>query len=342
MPEQEQPHAPAAADGAPCQRANDGQVRVFAPASVSNVACGFDAFGFAVEGLGDEVTATLTDQPGVTIASCSGEGGRLPLAADRNTAGRAASAVLERLAERRGVVLHITKRMPLSSGLGSSAASAVAGAVATDLLCGGRLDRKALLRCALWGERLASGSEHADNVAPSLLGGFVLVRALDPEPDLIDLPVPAGLACALVKPSLEIETLGARAMLGTTVELKRAVHQWANTAALTAGLFRSDLGLIERALEDYVAEPARAALVPGFYAVKAAARDAGALGCSLSGSGPTLFALCADRAIASRVADVMRDTFAAHGLAAERWVSLVGAKGAQALAPRPLGENVAR
>ncbi len=317
-------------------------VRVFAPASVSNVACGFDTFGFAVDGLGDLVTATWSDQPGVTIASNTGDHGRLPLAAERNTAGRAAHAVLERLGATTGVVLRVEKRMPLSSGLGSSAASAVAAAVATDLLYGGRLDRGALLRCALWGERLASGSEHADNVAPSLLGGFVLVRALDPEPDLIDLPVPEGLACALVKPDLEIETLGARAMLGTTVELKRAVHQWANTAALVAGLFRSDLGLIARALEDFVAEPVRAALVPGFPAVKAAAREAGALGCSLSGSGPTLFALCADRSVAERVAEVMVATFAAHQLPAQRWVSRVGARGAHELAAEQPSVTVSR
>jgi len=304
--------------------------RAFAPASVSNVACGFDVLGFAIEEPGDVVEASFRAVPGVEIAELTGDDGRLPREAQRNTAGVAVAALLELLGERRGVSLRLAKGMPLASGLGSSAASGVAALVATAHLLGREVARALLLRCALEGERVACGSAHADNVAPSLYGGFVLIRSNDP-PDIVVLPVPAGLSCAVVRPHLEVETRRARELLGDSVPLPVAVRQWANLGALVAALHRGDLELLARSLHDAVAEPKRAGLVTGFTQVKAAALERGALGCSLSGSGPSMFALCADRAAAEVVADVMAGGFAELGLGADRFVSPVGAPGARIL-----------
>ena len=277
-------------------------VTVFAPASVSNVACGFDALGFALEHLGDLVHARTRagDASGVEISEIRGDSGLLPTKARSNTAGLAAQSVLDHWQARgpqasrnlRQVVveLEIEKCMPLSSGLGSSAASAVGGAVATDLvlqeLTGDEgLSKNDLLLSALEGEKLASGSEHGDNLGPSLWGGFVLVRAIRPEPDFVQLPVPENLYCALVKPDIEVKTHEARGLIATQVPLADAIAHWANVGALVAALHSGDLALLGRALEDRIAEPCRAGLVPGFREAKQAAVDEGALGSNLSGSG---------------------------------------------------------
>ena len=299
----------------------------FAPATVSNVACGFDVLGFALETPGDQVTARLTDAAGVRIDDILGDGGRLPREAARNTAGVAALALLARLGEARGVALTIRKGLPLSSGLGGSAASAAAAVVAVNHLFGDRAAEDVLVACALEGERLGAGSAHADNIAPSIYGGFVLVRRASP-PDVIRLPVPAGLTAVVVHPDLEIETAKARALLGDTVPLADAVRQWANMGALVDGLHRADFALISRALEDTIAEPRRAPLIPGLAVIKRAAVDAGALGCSISGSGPSLFALCADAVTASRVAAAMTAAVGAQiGGEAQTYISPI-ARGA--------------
>ena len=278
-------------------------VTAFAPATVSNVACGFDVLGFALDAPGDEVTARL-DGTGVRIDDILGDDGRLPRDAARNTAGVAALALLTALGERRGVALTIRKGLPLSSGLGGSAASAAAAVVAVDAILGSRLPIETLISCALEGERIGAGSAHADNIAPSLCGGLVLVRCPNP-PDVVRLPVPVGLTAVVVHPDLEIETARARALIGDTVRLADAVQQWANLGALVDGLHRGDFALISRSLEDTIAEPRRASLVPGLAAIKRAALDAGALGCGLSGSGPSIFALCPSGEAALRVADAM-------------------------------------
>ena len=300
----------------------------FAPATVSNVACGFDVLGFALESPGDRVTARLTSS-GVTIERIEGDAGRLPLDAARNTAGVAALALLTTLGERRGVALTITKGLPLSSGLGGSAASAAAAVVAVDAVLGARTPLDTLIVCALEGERLGAGSAHADNIAPCLCGGFVLVRRPNP-PDVIRLPVPAGLVAVVVHPDLEIETAMARALLGTDVPLADAVRQWANLGALVDGLHRGDFAQISRSLEDTIAEPRRAPLVPGLSMIKRAAADAGALGCSLSGSGPSLFALCHGHETAVRVADAMTAAVKTHiGGVPQTYVSAISPRGAR-------------
>jgi homoserine kinase len=306
----------------------------FAPATVSNVACGFDVLGFALEAPGDEVTARfLTGGPAsrVVIEDIAGDGGRLPRDASRNTAGVAAQALLTRLGERRAVGLRITKGLPLSSGLGGSAASAAAAVVAVDALVGSRASVQTLMACALDGERLGAGSAHADNIAPCICGGFVLVRRPSP-PEVLRLPVPPGLTAVVVHPALEIETARARALLGDSVPLADAVRQWANLGALVDGLHRGDFALIGRALEDTIAEPRRAALVPGLARIKQAAVDAGALGCSLSGSGPSLFALCAGREVAGRVAEAMTAAVGAEiGGIAQTYISSIAPQGARVL-----------
>jgi homoserine kinase len=299
----------------------------FAPATVSNVACGFDVLGFALESPGDWVTARLMPS-GVTIEGIEGDEGRLPRDASKNTAGVAALALLTKLDERRGVALTIRKGLPLSSGLGGSAASAAAAVVAVDAVIGARSPLDTLIACALEGERLGAGSAHADNIAPCLCGGFVLVRRPNP-PDVIRLPVPAGLTAVVVHPDIEIETAKAREMLGTSVPLADAVRQWANLGALIDGLHRADFAQISRSLEDTIAEPRRAPLVPGLSAIKRAAIEAGALGCSLSGSGPSLFALCCGQDVAARVAEAMTAAVKTHiGGDSETYVSAIASRGA--------------
>jgi homoserine kinase len=307
-------------------------VTAFAPATVSNVGCGFDVLGFALDAPGDEVTARLT-AGGVQIESIAGDSGRLPRDAAKNTAGIAALALLTKIGEPRGVALTIKKGLPLSSGLGGSAASAAAAVVAVDALMGARSSVETLISCALEGERLGAGSAHADNIAPSICGGFVLVRRPNP-PDILQLPIPDGLTAVVVHPDLEIETAKARALLGDSVPLSDAVRQWANMGALVDGLHRSDFAVIARALEDTIAEPRRASLVPGLALIKRAAVDAGALGCSLSGSGPSLFALCASPAIGPRVAEAMAAAVRTHiGGEPRIYVSPIAARGARVLSP---------
>jgi homoserine kinase len=301
----------------------------FAPATVSNVGCGFDVLGFALNAPGDEVTARLTTDGAVRIDDILNDGGRIPRDAARNTAGVAARAVLDAAGDRRGVALTIRKGLPLSSGLGGSAASAVAAVVAVDALIGAKLPIERLLACAFDGERLGAGSAHADNIAPSLYGGFVLVRVPNPA-DIVRLPVPDGLTAVVVHPDLEIETAKARALLGDKVPLGDAVRQWANLGAFVDALHRGDFALLSRSIEDTIAEPRRASLVPGLAAIKQAAAAAGALGSSLSGSGPSLFALCRDAATASRVADAMTAAVRAHiGGEPQTYVSPISPNGAR-------------
>jgi homoserine kinase len=308
-------------------------VTAFAPATVSNVACGFDVLGFAMHEPGDEVTAAFAPGAGVRIADIVGDNGRLPRAAARNTASVAAQALLTLLGDTRGVTLTVRKGLPLSSGLGGSAASAVAAVVAVDGLLGARTPLETLMACAFEGERIGAGSAHADNIAPAVYGGFVLVRTLSP-PDVVRLPVPAGLTAVVVHPDLEIETARARALLGTHVPLADAIRQWANLGALVDALHRADFDLLSRALEDTIAEPRRAPLVPGFAAIKHAAVAAGALGCSLSGSGPSLFALCRDSKTAPAVAAAMTTAVVQHiGGVPQTYVSPIAPHGARVVSP---------
>ena len=307
--------------------------KAFAPATVANVACGFDVLGLALEKPGDTVIAERADKPEVSLTSIDGEDGRLSLDPGTNTATVAASHLLEQkdVDPSIGVRIALTKGLPLASGMGSSAASAVAAVVAVDHLLELGASRAELLESALEGERVAAGAGHADNAAACLYGGFVLVRSpneLD-ELDVIQLPVPEGLSVAVVRPHREVSTKDSRVLMGDVVKLKSAVAQWANLGALVAGLYTEDWELIARALVDHVAEPVRSENIPAFDDVKRTALDEGALGCSLSGSGPSMFALCRDLDTAHRVARRMRSTFQDRAsLEADEHVSPVSGQGA--------------
>jgi homoserine kinase len=281
----------------------------FAPGTVSNVGCGFDVLGFALEQPGDVVIAIPREQPGIEIVDITGDNGRLPRDPDRNTASVAAAALI---GQGSGVSLVIRKGLPLASGIGSSGASAVAAVLAVNEALALNASLEVLLRCAMEGERVSAGAVHPDNVAPSLLGGFVLARSIDP-PDMVRLPVPADVACAVLCPALEIETRAARAILPDHVPLASAVRQWANVGALVAALYTGDLDLLGRAMVDHIVEPHRARLVPGFRHITRAALDSGAIGCTLSGAGPAMFALCRSLESAERVGAAMKAALQQHG-----------------------------
>ncbi len=305
-------------------------VRAFAPASVSNLGCAFDILGFALERPGDEVVVRRKPAPGVSISHISGDEGRLPLQAGRNTAGVALTALLSHLKIDAGLDIEVCKKMPLSSGLGSSAASAVAALTAANALLGSPLEKLDLLPFALQAEQMACGAGHADNAAPSLLGGMVLIRSYQPL-DVIPIPAPPRLWCSLVCPALEIRTEEARRILSATVPLQTAVAQWGNVAGLITGLLQQDYALIGRSLQDHVIEPQRAALIPGFRRVKQAALDAGALGCGISGSGPSLFALSDSQATARRIVRAMEGAFQEQEIESRGYVSRINPHGSRVL-----------
>lgn len=309
--------------------------RAFAPATVSNLSCGFDLLGFALDGWGDVVAARATPEPGVRLVEIRGDDGRLPLAAEANTAGVAAQKLLELApppGDRgpAGVELVLEKGLPLASGLGSSGASAVAAALAVNAALGLDAGEGILLAAALAAEKVACGAAHPDNVAPALLGGLLLIRPGDP-PAITRLPVPGDLFAAVLHPHAEVSTADARAVLPRNVPLATLTHQAGNLAALVAGLHQDDDDLIRSALVDHVAEPVRATLTPAFDAIRGAALEAGALGAGLSGSGPSVFALCRgeERAVATGAA--MRQALAAGAGVdgdGDLLVSPVGAAGA--------------
>ncbi len=308
---------------------SDGPVTAFAPGGIGNVGPGLDILGLAVDGAGDAVRAEWTREPGVTIR----DPGHPRLSRDpaRHTSALAGCAVLAaagaRLTAGRGIALSVRKGLPLSGGQGGSAASAVAGAVAVNALLGTPLDQRALLDACLIAEEAVAG-RHLDNIAPSLLGGIVLIRCMEP-PDLVRLPVPADLVVVLVRPEQQMRTRDARAVLPAMLPLETALHQAAQVAALVAALAADDYELLGRAIDDRIAEPARAGLLPGFREAKAAALGAGALGSSISGSGPTAFALTRGRAVGDRVAAAMTAAYAAAGQRSEARVAPVDQVGAR-------------
>lgn len=303
-------------------------VRAYAPASIGNVSCGFDVMGLAVDAPGDEVIIALNDSGVVSIKAIEGDNEKLPRIAEENTAGVAVIEYLKAINSKQGAEITLIKNLPLGSGMGSSAASAVAAAVAINHLFDSRLPKKELLPFVMQAEFVACGSTHADNAAPSLLGGLILIRDNHPL-DIIEIPTPDELICVLVHPHVEVKTRDARQVLKPQVPLKDAITQWGNTAALVAGMMKPDYELIGRSLQDVVAEPVRSVLIPGFDIIKAKAVKAGALGCGISGSGPTMFAFCKSKAIAEHVGDVMQKQFVALGLQSEVYVSGVNKEGAR-------------
>lgn len=302
-------------------------VKAFAPATVANVSCGFDILGFAIDAMGDTVELVLKDEPGLVVVSIEGDEGKLPLEAEKNTCAVAIQAMLDELDSKVGMNIYLTKGLPLGSGMGSSAASAVAALAAANRLLGDPFEKKDLLPFAIAAEKVACGAGHADNVAPSLLGGFVLIRDYHPL-DVIKLPVPKGLYCTLLHPHFELKTADSRSVLRDQIPMKYATIQSGNVAGLIAGLYESDFELISRSLRDVIAEPYRAVLLPGFYEVKEALKAAGALGMGISGSGPTLFALSVGKETAEAVGEAGKEIYSKIGLGVDVYFSEINIKGA--------------
>ena len=302
----------------------------FAPASVGNVAIGFDILGFAVDALGDRVTVSRSERPGVTISAVSGIAGELPTDPAQNTAGRALQAMHAALAPSFGFEMRIEKGIPLGSGLGGSAASAVGAVVAANALLEQPYEPIDLLKFAMQGEAVASGSLHVDNISPSLFGGLVLTVGID-HPRVKRIPVPPGVCAVLIHPHMFLATRQARAILKRDVPLADFVWQTANLAGFISGCYTNDLDMIRASFEDVVIEPQRQALIPGFAAVRAAALAAGALGCSISGAGPTLFAWALETQ-AQAVLAAMRAPLVATGAQVDEWVVDLNREGARVVA----------
>jgi homoserine kinase len=306
----------------------------FAPATVSNVAVGFDILGFAVEQVGDRVTVSKTDEPSVTVGrvewdEAAQSNADLPSDPARNTATVGLLALRADLKLPFGFRVGIRKGIALGSGMGGSAASAVGAVVAANALLERPLDAEALLGYALLGEEAASGAVHADNVAPCLFGGLTLVTSASP-PRVVRLPVPRQVLAVLVHPRVRVDTRAARRLLRPEVPLAEHVRQSASLAGFVAGCYTEDLGLIGECFRDLVVEPQRAPLIPAFAEVKAAALAAGALGAAISGSGPTVFAWVTEPDAAERVRRAMARAFKEHAaLDADSWVSPVGTHGAR-------------
>jgi homoserine kinase len=299
----------------------------FAPASVGNVGVGFDILGFSVDVLGDRVSATVSATPGVTIRSISGVADDLPLEAAQNTAGRAVQALVEAAAPAFGIELEIVKGIPLGSGLGGSAASAVAAVVAANGLLQTPFNKLDLLKFAMQGEAVASGALHVDNIAPSLFGGLVLTVGID-NPRVKQIPVPKGVRAVVVHPHLYLATKEARAVLSKTIGMSDFVWQTANLAGFIAGCYSNDVDMVRDSFEDILIEPQRQSMIPGFADVKAAAMAQGALGCSISGAGPTIFAWAlAEQAQGALAA--MEAQFASRQIGVDGWVIDIESAGAR-------------
>jgi homoserine kinase len=301
----------------------------FAPASVGNVAIGFDILGFCVDALGDKVTVTRTSKPGVTITAIRGVVGDLPLQPEKNTAGRALLALYETVKPDFGFEMEIEKGIPLGSGLGGSAASAVGAVVAGNALLDTPCSKLELLKFAMQGEAVASGSMHVDNIAPSLFGGLVLTVGID-HPRVKQIPVPKGVRAVILHPHMFLSTKQARAILRRTVEMSDFVWQTANLAGFISGCYTDDLDMIRASLEDVVIEPQRQALIPGFPEVRKASMDAGALGCSISGAGPTMFAWAVE-SHAATVRDAMKAQFAKRNIEVDDYIVDINDSGARVL-----------
>ncbi len=303
-------------------------VLVHSPATLSNLGCGFDVFGLALTAPYDIIRLTHSTEPGVRIRHLDAYG--LPTDPAHNVAGVALLALLHEVPEPMGFDLEITKGIRPGSGVGSSAASAVGAVVAANALLDNRFSKIQLVGFAMAGEAVASGARHADNIAPAIFGGFTVVRALEPALDIVALAAPP-LWVAVVHPQIEVKTKDARKVLPAAVPLALAVRQWANVAGLVAGFLTADYELIGRSIDDYIIEPARAALIPGLAEARARALAAGAIGGGISGSGPSIFMLNKTEETAHAVGAAMGRVFAGLGIEFNVYVGPVGQQGARVI-----------
>ena len=302
-------------------------IKVFAPATVANVVCGYDVLGFAVNAPGDEVVMRITDTKGIKISKITGDDGKLPLNPEKNTVSASVQHYLNHIGRPDfGLDIELHKKMPIGSGLGSSSASTVAGLFAVNSLFDNLLTNKELVPFAMKGEELACGYGHADNVAPALMGGFVPIRSYDPL-DIISLPFPEDMHAAIVYPEVDVPTKDARQMIRSKVLLKDAVTQWGNVAGLVSGLFMKDYDSIGRSMTDVLVEPTRAILIPDFYVLRQLALSAGAIGFGISGSGPSVFALTKDAETANRITEKLQGHLKSLAINSLSFVSEVNKKG---------------
>lgn len=301
-------------------------INVFAPASVANVGCGFDVLGFALENPGDELILRKKRSKGISIINRS-KHNSISLDPEKNCAGKPLLSFLKKIKYREGLEIIFTRKIKPGSGIGSSAASAAASVFAANELFEKPFSENELVKLGMIGESVASGSFHADNVAPSLLGGFILIRSYSPL-DVIKLSHPENLYCALVHPNIVIKTIEARKVLKKKVDFKKAITQWGNVAGLISGLGSSNFALIGRSLEDVIVEPVRSVLIPNYFEVKKSALKNGALGCNIAGSGPSVFALCNGYDAAEKVSRAMQREFLKKNILCDRYVSKINPNGA--------------
>ena len=305
------------------------EIKVFCPATIANISCGFDVLGLALNSVGDEMTIRKTSEKGIRITKILGQ--NLPLETENNVAGVAGLALLSKSDYDGGFEIEIDKRIKPGSGIGSSAASSTGAVWAMNELLGRPFSNLELVQFAMQGEKLASDVAHADNVAPAIYGGFTLVRSYEPL-DIIPIPTPSELYATVIHPQIEIKTSDSRKILKTTISMQQGIRQWGNLGGLVAGLFQNDYDLIGRSLQDHIVEPIRSILIPSFDDIKKNAVKAGALGSGISGSGPSIFALSKGEETAKKVAESMKETYQNIGVDFDIHVSKVNSQGVKKIA----------
>ncbi|WP_299324241.1 homoserine kinase [uncultured Maribacter sp.] len=307
---------------------SQNEIKVFCPATVANVSCGFDVLGVALDSVGDDMIVRKVPQKGIRITKLTGQD--LPKETLNNVAGVAGNAFLLASDYDGGFEIEINKKIKPGSGIGSSAASSAGAVWAMNHLLGNPFSKTELVKFAMEGERLASDVAHADNVAPALFGGFTLVRSYSPL-DVITIPAPSELYVTIIHPQIEIKTSDSRKILKTTISMETGIKQWGNVGGLVAGLFKEDYDLIGRSLEDHIVEPIRSILIPGFDEVKKVSLEAGALGSGISGSGPSIFAFSKGNETATKVGNAMKTVYDKIGIAYEIHVSKINMEGVKIL-----------
>jgi homoserine kinase len=304
------------------------EIKIFSPATVANVSCGFDVLGFCLDSIGDEMVIRKTNAKGIKITKI--EGYNLPFEAEKNVAGVSALALIKDAHPDFGFEIEIYKKIKPGSGVGSSSASAVGSVFGINELLGRPYNNTQLTNFAMKGEALASGSEHADNIAPAIFGGFTLVKSVQPL-QVLELPVPKNLYATVIHPQIEVKTSEARAILPKDIPLKLAIEQWANVGSLVHALHTSNFQLLKDALVDVIVEPYRSQLIPFFNDVKIAANQSGALGTGISGSGPSIFTLCEGIETANKIEQAIRAVYQTTSIAFETYVSKINTQGIKIL-----------
>ncbi|MDG1330369.1 MAG: homoserine kinase [Flavobacteriaceae bacterium] len=304
------------------------EIKIFSPATVANVACGYDVLGFCLDAVGDEMLIRKVDKKGILITKI--EGFELPFKTELNVAGVSALAMYEKLQPDCGFEIEIYKNIKPGSGIGSSAASAVGSVFGMNALLGSPYNKTELTQFAIKGEALASKCEHADNLAPALFGGFTLVKSLSPL-EILEIPSPDNLYATIIHPQIEVKTADSRAILPKEVKLQEAIVQWANFGSLIHSLHTNNYQLMKRSLHDAIIEPHRSKLIPFYKEVKQAALNAGALGTNISGSGPSIFSLCKGIEIATMVSDAIKKVYLSTGIKFDIHISKINIEGIKVL-----------